>query len=155
MIDFKGVVERIRQVRGVISQKDFAEKAGVNAAYLSNIENLRTKPSMDFLVAVSVAFDISLDWLMGSAIKSGNGAIVKGKGIQVIGNYGSISQKTDAVTGGSDSILLDRLISLGIENAKLKEELAGYPDLKDAMESLKERNKKLETVIMSNGIVCD
>jgi len=158
MIDFKSVVERIKQVRGTISQKDFSDKAGVNPAYLSNIENYRTKPSIDFLSSVSLAFDVSLDWLTGGAEKSAQGAIIKSKGINVLKNYGSISQAHPEGEGeyrGPLSEILDRLNILGIENDKLKTALLKVPSLEVDNNDLRERNKKLESIIMAQGIACD
>ena len=158
MIDFKSVVERIKQVRGTASQKEFAEKAGINAAYLSNIENYRTKPSIDFLTSVSLAYDVSLDWLMGGLEKSAHGAIIKSKGINVLRNYGSISQASSrdpSSTGGPLSELLDRLSLLSIENDKLSTAVEKIPSLEIDNNDLRERNKKLESIIMAQGITCD
>jgi len=126
LIDYKGVVERIKQVRGDMNQRSFAQKVGINPTYLSNIENHRTKPSIDCLSAISLECDVSLDWLTGGTSKSAHGAIIKSKGVNVLENYGSIS--TNDADGkepvGTDDKVLDRLCLLVIENNDMKKKIA-------------------------------
>jgi len=61
------VGKRIQEVRRCLglSQKEFAEKAGINAGYLSEIENgLKKNPSFAVYYKISSQFNISLDYLV-------------------------------------------------------------------------------------------
>ena len=63
MIDYKEVAQRIKQVRGFLSQKNFAKKAGVNSSYLSNVENnsIQTNFSTFFLFLESHTYSVTLN----------------------------------------------------------------------------------------------
>ncbi len=54
---------RLRHIRGKISQKDFGIQFNVSKSYVNNVEH-GSKPSLEFLIKVAVAFDASLDWIL-------------------------------------------------------------------------------------------
>jgi len=56
--------ERIRQIRGKMTQIDFANLINCPQAYISRYENGVVKPSIDFVYSLVCVFNISLDWLM-------------------------------------------------------------------------------------------
>ena len=48
-----------------LSASQFAEKIGVQRSSVSHVLSKRNKPSLDFIIKISKAFDdISLDWLI-------------------------------------------------------------------------------------------
>ncbi|MBQ7607508.1 MAG: helix-turn-helix domain-containing protein [Desulfovibrionaceae bacterium] len=69
------ISERITQVRGNLTQRDFAQKLGINANTLRSYENGRSLPNQEFLKQVCVQFSVSPSWLL-----LGRGAMEEGKG---------------------------------------------------------------------------
>lgn len=64
MLDQDAIAGRIRFLRGDLSQKEFAGKLGYKQAYISEIETLKTKASVDFLYAVSEKYNVTIDWIL-------------------------------------------------------------------------------------------
>jgi transcriptional regulator with XRE-family HTH domain len=64
-MDFKEIGRRLRQVRGKIKQKEWAETIGCQQAYVSQVENGITKPSLDYLVKASQITGVSIDEILG------------------------------------------------------------------------------------------
>lgn len=62
-IDYTAIGLRIKQIRGPLSQKEFADQFQLSKSYINNLEH-GSKPSLEFLFKVSQAFDVSLDWLI-------------------------------------------------------------------------------------------
>lgn len=56
--------QRFREVRSKESQKEFGEKFNVTRSYVSDIENCRVKPSLEYILNVATGYDVSLDWLL-------------------------------------------------------------------------------------------
>jgi len=56
--------DRLKTLRGKITQEEFAKRIGYSRSYLRDIEYGRVKPSRGFLVAVSAEFNVSIDWLL-------------------------------------------------------------------------------------------
>jgi transcriptional regulator with XRE-family HTH domain len=61
--NFIEIGERIRQVRGDLSQKLFGDSIGASRSYVNNIEH-GSKPSIEFIANIGLVYGISLDWLM-------------------------------------------------------------------------------------------
>ena len=55
---------RIKQVRGKDTQKEFAKILGFSSSYLSEVESGKTKPSLELLVIISQITNSSLHWLL-------------------------------------------------------------------------------------------
>jgi transcriptional regulator with XRE-family HTH domain len=57
------VAERLIQVRGMRSQRQFARELGVFQQNVNRYEN-GTTPHADFLIQLATKEDISIDWLL-------------------------------------------------------------------------------------------
>ena len=55
---------RIKQIRGKDTQKEFAKILGFSSSYLSEVESGKTKPSLELLVRISQIANCSLHWLL-------------------------------------------------------------------------------------------
>lgn len=79
-MDFKEIGRRLRQVRGKIKQKEWAETIGCQQAYVSQVENGITKPSLDYLVKASQITGVSIDEILGiqkERVKSGDSILTR------------------------------------------------------------------------------
>lgn len=63
-MDRKKVGARIKGVRGVMSQRAFAEKLDCGQVYICDIESGKTKPSIEFLIKLSALSGYSVDYLI-------------------------------------------------------------------------------------------
>lgn len=57
--------ERIRQVRGKLSQKEFGKKLGVSRSTIAGYEAGNNEPPLELLVIISKIGNVSMDWLSG------------------------------------------------------------------------------------------
>lgn len=83
--------ERVKQVRGALNQRDFAELLGVAKGSISQIEQGKAMPSGDFLLKIKQALDVDMNWLltgMGSA-----GLILNPRETALLDNYRHSSQE--------------------------------------------------------------
>ena len=55
---------RLRELRGDLTQQEFADKLKLSRSYISDVERGRSYPSIPFLVAIAVNCGTSLDWLL-------------------------------------------------------------------------------------------
>lgn len=60
----KNVGERIKQVRGILNQRDFAERLGVSKSSVSQIEQGKTMPGGDFLMRLNKEFGVDITWVL-------------------------------------------------------------------------------------------
>lgn len=108
-----GLGERIRQIRGSRTQRDFAIQHGTSQGYISDLERDRAQPSFNFLFSLMDKDNISLDWLLtgkGSQQRNLAGEGMPG-GVLPSGVY----QRVDQLLGGRPDLsgaLLDFLDSL-------------------------------------------
>ncbi|OHX39639.1 MULTISPECIES: helix-turn-helix domain-containing protein [Cytobacillus] len=60
------VGERIKDIRvnQKLTQADFAKSIGIKQSSLSEIEQGRTKPSIDTVIATSKQYGVSTDWIL-------------------------------------------------------------------------------------------
>lgn len=56
--------ERLKKVRGGMSQRDFADMLGTSQGYISDIEKGKKKPGAEFLISLKRFKEIDLDWLL-------------------------------------------------------------------------------------------
>lgn len=56
--------ERVKQVRGTLNQRDFAEKLGVSKGSISQIEQGKAMPGGEFLLRIHAAFGVDVTWLL-------------------------------------------------------------------------------------------
>lgn len=63
----KKICERLRELRNIkkITQVNLAETGGVSRTAIGNYEKGSVTPPTDFLIAISQAYDVSMDWLCG------------------------------------------------------------------------------------------
>lgn len=63
----KSFGERLRELRGQLSQEDFAHKIGTKQTTLSSWERNKTQPDFEWLGIISSRLHVSVDWLLGLA----------------------------------------------------------------------------------------
>jgi transcriptional regulator with XRE-family HTH domain len=64
-VDWKVVGRRIRELRGFdITQAEFADRAGITQAYLSNIERGKGEIGAEILLRIALEFDRTIEWLL-------------------------------------------------------------------------------------------
>ena len=56
--------ERIKSIRGEISQSQFSASLDIGQTKLSRLERGTTEPETSFYEAISIAYGVSLDWLI-------------------------------------------------------------------------------------------
>ena len=59
------VKDRLKELRGELTQAIFAKKFGVVAVTISQIENGKQNPSWDLALRICKEYDCSMDWLQG------------------------------------------------------------------------------------------
>ena len=67
-------IKAIRKERG-LTQEALAEMVGCNTSHISNIENNYTKLSLNVLVAIANALEVSVDYLLANQIDERNSAL--------------------------------------------------------------------------------
>ena len=64
-IDWRVVGRRIRELRGFdMTQAEFADRAGITQAYLSNIERGKGEIGAEILLRIALEFDKTMEWLL-------------------------------------------------------------------------------------------
>lgn len=70
MLDHKAVAGRIKELRGILSQKEFAKRLNYGQPYISDIETGKLNPSVEVLYSISTyfqelgCFDITVDYIL-------------------------------------------------------------------------------------------
>ena len=59
------VKDRLKELRGELTQAIFAQKFGVVAVTISQIEKGKQNPSWDLALRICEEFDCSMDWFQG------------------------------------------------------------------------------------------
>lgn len=100
--------ERVRQLRGILSVKDFAEKLEVSPGTISNIESGTKNLSINIARKIATLYNVSVDWLYEGEKENLKAA-----------EENIISQKvnTDYVS------MMEKYVKVLEENSRLKEEL--------------------------------
>ena len=76
-IDYKKLglrIKEIRQTRG-FTQENLAEMVSCNVSHISNIENNYTKASLNVLVAIANALDVTIDYLLSNQYRDSSTAL--------------------------------------------------------------------------------
>lgn len=115
--------ERLKTLRGAVSQTAFAQRLGVSQVALSRFETNKREPDLETLCRFSIVLAVSADWLLGltdnpSVDRGGvtNTATANGNGAQAAAG-GSI-QSTD---GKTLSDIIRRIEALeGRQNSRRK-----------------------------------
>lgn len=70
-VDWVTAGKRIRKARRDqnLTQSELAELAGISPAFLGHIERGNRRPAMDTLLSLSVALNLSIDYVVGLALK--------------------------------------------------------------------------------------
>ncbi len=71
MLNKSAIAGRIKDVRGELSQRQFAEILNFKQTYVSEIETGKTKPSIDFLMAMKKEFNTQVDFVLTGDPASG------------------------------------------------------------------------------------
>ena len=69
---------RLRELRGDVSQEDFALKIGTKQTTLSNWERGFREPNFNGLALISTSCEVSADWLLGLSDERGGVSSVGG-----------------------------------------------------------------------------
>ena len=66
VVSYELISRRIRELRigRGLSQAQLAEKADTTMPYINHIEKGRKKPSLEMLISIAVALDVSIDVLL-------------------------------------------------------------------------------------------
>ena len=88
---------RLRELRGSMSQQDFANKIGVKQTSYSSWERGVKDPAASTIATIASTFGVSSDWLLGLSPTGGTPTVNAGSGAAV--NIGSGS----ATAGGDCS----------------------------------------------------
>lgn len=95
----KNFCDRLRELRGDLSQDEFASKIGTKQTTLSNWERGFREPNFSGLVLIATSCGVSADWLLGLS-----------------------NERTPGSTAASDA----RIAELEMENLQLKSANAAY-----------------------------
>lgn len=57
--------KRIKEVRGILTQKEFAERLGLDHTTIASWESGRREPDLESLIKMADMGGVSLDWLVG------------------------------------------------------------------------------------------
>jgi transcriptional regulator with XRE-family HTH domain len=63
-IDLKEIGERIKYIRGNLTQKEFADILNTKQNYISRYEKGERIPSLSLLIKIAELGNVSLDWLI-------------------------------------------------------------------------------------------
>jgi phage repressor protein C with HTH and peptisase S24 domain len=84
---------RVKQVRGKDTQREFSKILGFSSSYLSEVESGKTKPSLELLMIISQITNYSLHWLLtgeGPMLLEHSEAMVK----EHLASYGELDDFT-------------------------------------------------------------
>lgn len=70
MVDYSALGQNIRKYRTVagLRQEDLAEKCNCSNSHIGQVENARTIPSLDMVVAIANALNVTVDQLLIASI---------------------------------------------------------------------------------------
>ena len=63
-IDYKALGAKIRQVRGAVTQADFAKQFGIARAEVSKIERGEGRPTAELLYNICLKHHLSIEWML-------------------------------------------------------------------------------------------
>ncbi len=71
-IDYNAIGNRIKELRikHGLSQEDVAERAEMSVVHLGNIENAKTKLSVEILIKICYALDVTPDYILVESNRS-------------------------------------------------------------------------------------
>lgn len=107
VLDYKKIGYRVRVARREesLSQEALAERCSTTSRYLSDIENGKCNPSLDMLVRISAALNVSVDSFLYDSPTPFTGYLVKN----------AIPQKVNQLSK-LNLLFLDRMLDLMLEN---------------------------------------
>lgn len=125
--------ERIRFVRGELTQQEFAEKLGVHKNSIGSYERGATKPDIEFLQAVCTAFHVEPRWLLfgdgpmsPSGISTGSSEPIRRvpqQSVQTCERCAKLEAKLEKIENQRDELAAENR-KLWKENGDLREENA-------------------------------
>lgn len=107
VLDYKKIGYRVRAARREesLSQEVLAERCSTTSRYLSDIENGKCNPSLDMLVRISAALNVSVDSFLYDSPTPFTGYLLKN----------AIPQKVNQLSK-QNLLFLDRMLDLMLEN---------------------------------------
>lgn len=111
--------ERIKQVRGALNQRDFAERLGVSKGSISQVEQGKAMPGGEFLLRINQEFGVDVTWLLtGMSSNAVPAAVPMGKRqAALLDNYEHLSEE--------DKKALERTASALAQSCKCDVKQAG------------------------------
>ena len=64
MLDLTAIGIRVKELRGGLSQGEFADKLGYGQPFVSEIERGKKAPSIEFLLALRFEYSVSIDFMV-------------------------------------------------------------------------------------------
>jgi transcriptional regulator with XRE-family HTH domain len=64
VVDWRELVERLRQIRGITSQVELGKALGVPQNVVSRYERGAVRPPIEYLVLMARFGDVTLDWII-------------------------------------------------------------------------------------------
>ncbi len=117
----KNFASHLRQLRGDLSQADFASKLGTKQTTYSSWERGLKEPPLDTVMMISRLFGVTTDWLLGLSDnphphKGASNASVGGNGIAINGHT-----TNSTITNGAvhDETISERVTKLEEEVERL------------------------------------
>jgi transcriptional regulator with XRE-family HTH domain len=132
----EGLGARIREVRGKISQEDFARQTGINKSTLGRYERGVNSPDTNAIAAICRAFHVNHEWLL------------TGKGAAFSGYYLNKQEISENMGLDDESLVYD----LTHENATYTEFITKINDIEYNSAMLEGIRQAFFEVLKANGI---
>jgi len=100
--------DRIRQLRGRLTQEEFGTKLGISGQHISRYEKNQSIPSIEVAMKISELYGVTLDW------------IYKGKEVYETVNNSSIVEEENGVYLTKDRYI--ELLESALDNTKKQNE---------------------------------
>lgn len=119
------VNQRLKQLRGKLTQGEFVAPLGVSIAAISNIEHGKSKMSIDLAKKICEVYGCTMDWL------------VRGIGTMDLQPTKAEMQQGNCVVIGENQIVVDKDYVISLQSQALKDKDNQIGQLKMQLQTLK------------------
>lgn len=113
-LDKAQIGQRIRQLRGTLTQVEFAHLLGVNRISIVRYEGGERTPDAEFLAAVGERFEVDPMWLLTGAERPA-GRVLTVEEIVLLDNYRAAAESARAALRATSAALAQRPAGGGAE----------------------------------------